>query len=218
MRLTWYGHAAFLIETEQGTRLVIDPYLSGSYNGQMAHAPIDDTADAVLVTHSHPDHSAADTIGGQPEVFFRPTRATVGDAEVTGVAVFHDEAGGSQRGENTIILVEADGVRLAHLGDLGHDLDDETQEALGKVDVLLVPVGGFFTIDAEAATRVAQKLSPRVIVPMHYRTEGCRFDIAGVDDFLRGRDRVERPGTSTIDLTAATLPEQPTVVVLEHAR
>jgi L-ascorbate metabolism protein UlaG (beta-lactamase superfamily) len=218
MKLTWYGHAAFLLETEQGTRLIIDPYLSGSYDGQMAYDPIEETAHAVLISHEHPDHNAPETIPGHPEVLFQAEDAEVREVRITGVRTFHDEREGADRGDSMAAVIEADGLRLVHLGDLGHRPDEKTLQALAPVDVLLVPVGGFFTIDAATAGRVVDQLAPRVVVPMHYRTDRCHFDIAGVEDFLQGKENVERPGRSTLDLRPETLPAETTVIVLEHAR
>lgn len=218
MKISWFGHAAFLIEASDGTRIIIDPYEAGSYDGAVAYKAIDEAADAVLATHLHPDHAGVDTIPGDPQVITEPRTATVGSVQVTGVPVFHDESQGSDRGSNTIIVLEDGELRLAHLGDLGHELDPETVSRIGRVDVVLVPVGGYFTIDAPTASRVVQSLDPRIVIPMHYKTGSIGFPIAPVDEFLQGQTRVERVAASTIEVTRETLPAERTVKVLEHSR
>jgi L-ascorbate metabolism protein UlaG (beta-lactamase superfamily) len=218
MRLTYFAHSAFLIEAGDGTQIIIDPYLSGSFDNALRYAPIDTTADVVLATHKHDDHAATSTIPGKPRVLVHPTKETVGEVSVTGVQVAHDEAGGSKRGKNTIIVLDDGDVRLVHLGDLGHTLDPATVEAIGRVDILLVPVGGFFTIDHKEAAAVADSLGPRIVVPMHYKTDKTDFPISTVEPFLATQDNVVREKGSTLEFTHATLPVKRTVIVLEHAR
>jgi L-ascorbate metabolism protein UlaG (beta-lactamase superfamily) len=218
MRLTYFAHSAFLVEARDGTKTIIDPYLSGSYDNALRYAPIDESADVVLATHEHDDHAAASTIAGKPRVFMHPTKETVNGVSITGVQVAHDEAGGSKRGKNTIIILDDGDVRLVHLGDVGHILDAATIEAIGRVDVLLVPVGGFFTIDHTEAATVIDSLQPRIVLPMHYKTDKTDFPISTVEPFLATQTNVVRESTSTFEVTQATLPAERTVLVLEHAR
>jgi L-ascorbate metabolism protein UlaG (beta-lactamase superfamily) len=218
MKITWLGHSCFLIETAIGTRLIIDPYLSGSYNGDVAYGPVAEAADAVLVTHQHPDHNAVQSVLGDPRILIEPETANVGNVEVRGVPVFHDERRGKDRGTNTIIVMRTEGLNVVHLGDLGHELDDQTVEAIGPVDVALVPVGGYFTIDAEGAARVVDKLAPKIAIPMHFKTDSIAFSIAPVDDFIADKPHVQRPGSSTLELSRESLPAETTIVLLEHAR
>ncbi len=110
-----------------------------------------------------------------------------------------------------------DGVRVCHLGDLGHELDSNQMAEIGNVDVLLVPVGGFYTIDAKEATKVCEKLKPRLVIPMHYKTDKSSYPIAGVDDFLKGRKNVRRLGVSEIEIKKEQLPAIMETLVLEHA-
>lgn len=218
MRLTYFGHSSFLVETADGTRLIFDPYRHGSYDGAVRYDPIDEPADAVIASHTHDDHGATDTIPGDPRIFVHPVAETIGTVSVTGIEVAHDEAGGEKRGKNTITVVDDGDIRLVHLGDLGHLLDAAAVEAIGRVDVLLAPVGGFFTIDHEEAAAVCKALDPRIVVPMHYKTDSVDFPIAGVEPFLETQEVVERKGSPTLEVTGATLPEGCVTILLAHAR
>ncbi len=222
-QLQWLGHSAFLLTSSRGSKILIDP--PGANIGYPI-APIAGV-DAVLVSHEHGDHNNVGLATGSPLVL-RGLSATgwneinqrvgdEGEVAVRGVATFHDNSQGSARGRNAIFVLEVDGLRLAHLGDLGHVLTPEQVQAMGAVDVLIVPVGGFFTIDAAAATQVVGQLNPKVVVPMHYKTArlSATWQGVGVDPFLEGKT-VQRPNSTTISLSKATLPAQTTVVVLNY--
>jgi L-ascorbate metabolism protein UlaG (beta-lactamase superfamily) len=143
MKIKWYGHAAFLLTTDAGTRIIIDPYQSGAFDGALSYGKITDEADLVLVSHEHDDHNyTADIKGAFRTVKEEGTFEGKG-VSITAISSFHDTSKGAERGENLIFVVEAEGVRVAHLGDLGHELDGQTLGRIGKIDVLLVPVGGF---------------------------------------------------------------------------
>ena len=172
MKITWYGHSCFLVETAEGS-VVLDPYAPGSVPG-VSLPPL--TADLVLCSHGHGDHGFREAVtlsGRTPSL------------RVESLNTWHDEAGGSLRGPNTVYLLEAEGLRLVHLGDLGHMLSPEQIAALGRVDILLIPVGGHFTIGPETAAELARALHPGITVPMHYRGEGFGYGVIGpVEDFL----------------------------------
>lgn len=182
MIITCLGHAKFLIELENGQRIVTDPFdpSTGYPVGNVS-------ADVVLVSHHHHDHDAVDTVRGWTQVIDTAGTHTLSpDVRVTGIPSFHDDAQGAKRGRNVMYLIEAEGLRVAHLGDLGHLPTQEQTAALGPVDVLMVPVGGFFTIDAAQARETCTLLSARVILPMHYRTEvNASWPIQPVDAFLQ---------------------------------
>jgi len=173
MKLTWYGHSCFLVETAEGSA-VFDPYSPGSVPG-LSLPPL--TADAVFCSHGHRDHGYAQGVRLSGRTF---------SAKVEQLDCFHDDRGGSLRGENRITVLEAEGLRLAHLGDLGHMLSPEQIEALGRIDLLLIPVGGHYTIDAAVAAELVQALRPGITVPMHYRGPGFGYDvIAPAEEFTR---------------------------------
>ena len=218
MRLTYYGHSSFLLEAADGTRVIVDPCRTGAFGGALRYDAIGDTADAVVATHKHDDHGAVDTIPGHPQVFIHPSSAVVGPWKITGIDVAHDDEGGRSRGKNTMIVLDDGDLRVVHLGDLGHILDARTVGAIGHVDVLLVPVGGFFTIDHQQATEVMGALGPRIVIPMHFKTPKVDFPIADVEPFLATQTQVERKTSSTIDITRATLPAGQVIYVLPPDR
>jgi L-ascorbate metabolism protein UlaG (beta-lactamase superfamily) len=210
MKIKYLAHAAFLITAANGTRIVTDPY---TYSPGMGCGAINETADIVTVSHEHGDHNNTGAVKGDPKVI----RA---DAEVNGitfkaVVASHDNAGGSQRGKNTIFCFAVDGINLCHCGDLGHELTAEQVNAIGKVDVLMIPVGGFFTIDAGVATQTCDRLKPKVILPMHYKTEKSQMPIAPVDDFLKGKSNVIRSSDSEVEFKTDKLPETTQIIVLK---
>ena len=214
MKVKWLGHASFLITSDAGTRIVTDPYPLG--NG-LSYGEINEEADVVTVSHDHFDHANVAAVGGNPRVVNETTPVEIGGVRFSGVASYHDASEGKERGNNVILSMEVDGVRVCHLGDLGHPLSGQQVAGIGRVDVLLVPVGGFFTIDAKVASEVAGKLSPKVIIPMHFSNEKCQFPIGAVDDFLAGKDSVIRPGVSEAEFKAGELPDTTEVVVLDPA-
>jgi L-ascorbate metabolism protein UlaG (beta-lactamase superfamily) len=214
MKITYYGHSAFLLEAHDGTRVIVDPYVSGSFNKALRYRPIEDEADIVVATHAHDDHGGIDTIPGDSLRLLHPTAARKGAVEITGIPAKHDVHQGKDRGDNTMVVIDDGDLRVAHLGDLGHELDESFLALLGDVDVLLIPVGGFFTIDAHTAAKVVRSIQPRVVIPMHYLTDSVSFPITGVDPFLKTQKNVKREDGSTLELTKATLPRDQTVIVL----
>jgi L-ascorbate metabolism protein UlaG (beta-lactamase superfamily) len=217
MRLTYFGHSAFLVEAADGTRVIIDPYLSNCFDGALRYAPIGEPADVVVATHEHDDHGATGTVAGNPQAYVHPVSETVGGVTITGVDVWHDEAGGSKRGKNTVIVMDDGQLRLVHLGDLGHVLDATTVQAIGKVDVLLVPVGGFFTIDHKEAAAVVDSLDPRIVIPMHYKTEKTDFPITTEEPFLAAQKNVVRESGPVLEVTPDGLPTERTTILLQHS-
>jgi L-ascorbate metabolism protein UlaG (beta-lactamase superfamily) len=190
MRIQWYGQSAFGLSAEDAN-VFIDPFqdmseLAGSRGMQFDYPPIEGfDADLLLVTHEHMDHNGVEAIGGDSTIL----RSTAGRLEspigdVVAVASEHDPAAGTERGPNTIFVFTLDGVRIAHFGDFGQaDLREEQAAAVGKVDLVILPVGGGPTIDARQAKQIVDRLAPRWVVPMHYRTPKIGF-LETADPFL----------------------------------
>jgi L-ascorbate metabolism protein UlaG (beta-lactamase superfamily) len=134
-----------------------------------------------------------------------------------GIATYHDPSKGSERGTNTIFTFSVDGLNVCHLGDLGHVLTDKELAEVGPVDILFIPVGGYFTIDSKEATRVGEQIRPKVLIPMHFKTEKCGFPIAPVEDFLKGKTNIKRVKASEVTFDQTSLPSKMEIVVLDHA-
>ena len=210
MKIKYLAHAAFLITSDTGTRIVTDPYETSV---GLNHGSIQETADIVTVSHEHGDHNNIAAVQGNPKVVRAGAEAK--GIKIRAVAAAHDDAGGVQRGNNTIFCFEVDGINTCHAGDLGHVLTTEQVKSIGKVDVLMLPVGGFFTIDAKTAAKICDQLKPKVIIPMHFKTDKISFPIAGVDEFLTGKNNVTRVNGSEIELKSGKLPASAQVMVMK---
>jgi L-ascorbate metabolism protein UlaG (beta-lactamase superfamily) len=218
MQVQWYGQSAFALSGSQAT-VFIDPF--GDMSGAAAHGirfeyPAIEhvTADLLLITHEHADHNGADAIVGEPVVL----RSTAGRlespiGEIVAVASEHDDAAGTQRGPNTIFAFELDEIRVAHFGDFGQSsLRPEQAEAIDGVDLLFLPVGSGPTIGPEAAATIVERLSPRWVVPMHYRTERISF-LEPPDDFLDRMPRVQSLTGTGFDPSAIAGDDRPIAIV-----
>ena len=217
MKIKWYGHAAFLLTSDQGLKIIIDPYEPGAFGGQLSYGKIKDQGDMVITSHDHADHNYTKDLPGTPQVVKGSGSRTIKGISIKGIPTYHDPTKGSERGTNTIFTIKLDDIQLCHLGDLGHLLSEKELAEIGPVDILMIPVGGFFTIDPKEATRVAEQIKPKVLIPMHFKTEKCGFPIASVEDFLKGKTNTKRARASEAAFDKATLPQQMEIVVLEHA-
>ncbi|MFC1892510.1 MBL fold metallo-hydrolase [Chloroflexota bacterium] len=212
MKIKYLGHACFVIISDAGIRIVTDPYEPSE---TLTYGEIRESADIVTVSHEHFDHNNASAVGGNPRVVRGAGTADIKGIAIKGIASYHDDAEGVKRGNNTIFRFEVDGMVVCHLGDLGHRLSAQQAAELGPVDVLLIPVGGFYTIDARVATEVCSQINARVIIPMHFKTEKGIPNITGIDDFLRGKSNVSRLGSSEVEL--GELPTATQIIVMESA-
>jgi L-ascorbate metabolism protein UlaG (beta-lactamase superfamily) len=217
MHIVYFGHSAFCITLDNGTRIVLDPYTAGSFGGGLAYGPIKGSFDAAVMSHDHEDHTSRDVLKRSKTIVKTEGGVEVGGAEIELFPSFHDEAKGAKRGKNLISIITAEGLRIAHLGDLGHLIGPKDIPALTGIDVLMIPVGGFFTVDAATAARIVKELAPKIVLPMHYKTSKADFPISSVEYFTKLMDNVERPSSSEIEVTKALLPVKTTVVVLEPA-
>jgi len=219
MRVEWHGQSAFTLEGDDG-KVFIDPFgdmspMTGGGDMTFDYPPIEaEGVDLLLVTHEHLDHNGVEAVAGDPATL----RAAAGTHEspigdVVGISSEHDQSAGTERGHNTIFVFTLDGVRVAHFGDFGQTaLRPEQREAIGEVDMILVPVGGGFTIGAEQASLIAERLSPQWVVPMHYRTPRIGF-LEPVDAFLDKAALVERVASNLFDTADLPPADGPLVVV-----
>jgi L-ascorbate metabolism protein UlaG (beta-lactamase superfamily) len=221
--LTWYGQSCFMLESANGTRIVMDPLAANM--GYLP--PADLRADAITISHDHPDHSNVALLQGKPRVFRGLTADKKGwvkiddkvkDITVRSVGVYHDQQHGADFGLDTVFIFETGGVRIAHLGDLGHPLTDQQISAIGSVDVVIVPVGGGSTVDAQTATYVVDQIRPRLmVIPMHFKTDvSTSKDLAPVDAFVAGRPNVRREKSNRIAITGWRYKPSAEVVVLDY--
>ncbi|MGB9694995.1 MAG: MBL fold metallo-hydrolase [Caldisericaceae bacterium] len=206
MNIRWLGHSSFYIETD-GHTIITDPYEAAI--GYPVKFP---SADIVTVSHEHSDHNAVQRVGGKPIIIRESVDKVIDGIRFKGVGGAHDDDGGLKRGLITMFRIESEGISIVHLGDLGTLLSKEQIDQLLPVNILLVPVGGYFTIDAAKAHKVIESLHPNIAIPMHYKTEYLRFDIAGVEPFLKDTQYVKK---DSLDVTSNTLPEPTTIVLLK---
>lgn len=216
--IEWYGHAFLRLTSPEGVRIAMDPF------GDIGYPIPDVEADVVTISHEHGDHNNAGLLRGNPVILrgltaggrdWAPIRFTRADVSITSVPVFHDAEQGARRGKNTIVLVEAGGLRVAHLSDIGHVPTDAQFQAMGRVDLLLVPVGGNFSIDGRQAHRILDRLQPRVAIPIHYKTAAtARWPIEDERRFVEGYPRVKRLPGSRVVLTPEALPAATEIWVL----
>ncbi len=217
MKLKWYGHSAFKLTTDKGLRIILDPYESGFGNGGLAYGKITDEADLVLTSHDHGDHNYVGDIKGKFTRIEKEGSHDIAGVKVKAIPCFHDASKGKERGKNLIFVIEADGLRLVHSGDLGHALSPDILQKISSVDVLLLPVGGFYTIDAKEATDIMNAVKPRITIPMHFKTEKCAFPIATVDEFTKGKKDVKMVDAAELNVTKESLPNEAEIVILKHA-
>lgn len=214
MQIKWLGHSSFVVTSDKGQRIITDPFTVGR---GISYAPIDESADVVTISHDHGDHNNGSTVKGNPQILrgegIRQIEGTVFEA----IPSYHDAAQGSQRGNNTIFCFAVDGINLCHLGDLGHELTDEQVADIGNVDILMIPVGGNYTLDARQATVVYQALRSKIVIPMHYKTAKCAYPIATVDEFLKGKGNVRNLDSSEVEYTKDGLPKETEIVVPQSA-
>ena len=214
MKVKWLGHSCFLITSKGGVRIITDPYAVAE---DISYSPIKETADVVVISHGHDDHSNVSAVQGKPEVIEGSGTKTAKGIQFRGIATYHDASQGQQRGPNTVFCFTIDDMKLCHLGDLGHLLSPGQVNEIGAVDILLVPVGGFYTIDASVASQVCNQLKPKVIIPMHFKTPRCAYPIAGVEDFLKGKKNVRKVRGSEAEFERGKLPAVTEIVLLQPA-
>jgi L-ascorbate metabolism protein UlaG (beta-lactamase superfamily) len=216
MKVKWLGHACFLLTSESGLRIMTDPYESGVFG--LEYAPPSVGTDIVTVSHDHADHNNVADVKENPQIVQGVGSQEAKGIQFKGIASAHDESSGKERGSNTIFCFTLDGINVCHLGDLGHDLPDQTAAEIGGVDVLMIPVGGNFTIDAAVANGVCQKLAPKVVIPMHFKNDRCPgFPVAGVEEFTQGREQVRTITDSEVELKKEQLPTATETIVLQPA-
>lgn len=209
MNIRWLGHSCFLFTNQEGLGVLTDPF-----DEKVGYPAPRVKTDIVTVSHHHYDHDYVQILPGKPQVVEGEGSASVSGLSFKGIATFHDNEKGKNRGKNTIFSFMMDGINIVHLGDLGHLLTPDHLARIGQVDIACVPVGGFYTIDAEQAYQVVQQIKPKIVLPMHYKLNNkVSLPIEGIDRFLSYFAQVKR--AKTLDVSPANLPKTQEVVVLE---
>ncbi len=214
MVITWYGQSCFKIQAGE-TVLAVDPF-----DKSIGLTPPRFRADILAITHDHYDHNNKESINGEPFLIGGPGEYEIKGLEILGIESFHDDAEGAKRGKNTIYKIEMDEIRVCHLGDLGQEkLTDKQLQSLGEIDVLMIPVGGKYTIDATEALAAINQIEPRIVIPMHYKIPGLKVDLAGLNEFLKEFGSKETKAEEKLTLKKKDLPqeEETKLVILKLA-
>jgi L-ascorbate metabolism protein UlaG (beta-lactamase superfamily) len=210
MKITWFGQACFELVSESGIVIICDPY-----HPAMGYAVHPRRADIITISHEHGDHNYTGWVEGPPEVVRGVGSLVVKGVRINGLPSFHDNEGGSLRGPNTVFVIEADGTKLCHLGDLGHAPGEELLAQIGKTDILLIPVGGYYTIDSIEAASIASNIGARLTIPMHYSTGVKDTPLEPVDSFAEAMSAQKIRGSSIEFNTGYTGPH---TIVLDYLR
>lgn len=208
MLIQWFGHASFQIDTNAG-RIITDPF-----NEELGYPMFPRQADMVTVSHQHWDHNKVETVSGSPQVFSAPGFYQLEGMTIQGYPTFHDKKSGQERGRNTVFKICTEDVTLLHLGDLGHMISRDTAKEIGAVDILLLPVGGKFTVGADTAYDLVDLLRPRIVIPMHYQTPHLSFHLAPVEEFTSRFEKVLK--LPALKISSQDLPGETQIIVLDY--
>jgi len=214
MEITYLGHSSFKIRGKEVT-LVTDPFADPDLGFNFPEA----VAQIVTVSHDHADHNASEKLSGDPFVISGPGEYEVKGVSVLGFSSFHDSKQGQERGANTIYIIEMDGLRICHLGDLGEQLNEEKLEEINGVDILLIPVGGIYTIGPKEASDLVAKIDPSLVIPMHFKTEESKGDLTrlfSLTDFLKEMAVENLTPLPKLLVSKDKLPAERQVVILER--
>lgn len=210
MRIQWCGQSCFLLTSQGGTRILTDPF-----NKHLGYPVPRYGVEGITVSHNHYDHNYIRAIPNRETacIIREPGEYQLSDILIKGIPVFHDQKKGAERGKNTIFIFQIDGLKIAHLGDLGHTFSPEQIEKLGAPDILLIPLGGTYTIGHQEADVILEQLKPKLAIPMHYKTATLRYQLDSLELFLEGKNNVEILENDQIDLVLGTLGEKTKILV-----
>ena len=210
MDIVYLGHSSFIIKGKTAT-VVTDPY-----DERCGKFPHDTTADIVTVSHDHEDHNQTKLVHGSSFIIAGPGEYEVKGVSIIGVHTWHDDKEGLERGANTVYVIEMEGLRVCHLGDLGHKLTTEQLEEIGSIDIAMIPVGGVYSIDAKTAMEVVKQLDPWVIIPMHFQTPELKLSnqLASVAEFVKETGKIAQTLLKYV-VSKDKLPTETALIVLE---
>ncbi len=215
MNISWYGQSCFKItlqsqkKSRKTTSIVVDPF-----DEKIGLKLPKMEADILLITHDHDDHSNESVFSNKPFVIKSPGEYELNNVFVYGIFSFHDDKKGEERGSNTIYVIEGEDIRICHLGDFGQEeLTNEQLKSIGEVDILMVPVGGVYTIGGKEATKIISQIEPRVVIPMHYNLEGLKLELEDLEQFLKTIGEKSAVSESKLTITKSSLPSDDMRVV-----
>jgi len=209
MKIKYYGHSCFALSYENGPVLVTDPY-----DASVTYPPCEAECDAALVSHDHFDHNHTQTLKGDFAVIKEAGSHEIGSAKITATHSFHDPEQGALRGENLLMRIECEGLSIAHLGDLGHMPNDAQLAALADLDILMLPIGGTYTIDTPQAEELISILKPRRVIAMHFRTDAYEINISTCEAFAKDMNAAFMP--NEIEVTRENLMTLPAVMIMNY--
>lgn len=209
MEITWYGQSCFKIEGKENS-LIIDPY-DPSIGLTL---PKKLSSDILLITHEHYDHNYKQGIEGKPFIIDSAGEYELAGATITGIPAFHDKKNGEERGKVTLYIIEFEGIKICHLGDIGHDLSDDEIDKLGTVDILMIPVGGIFTISGDEAAKIIGEIDPKIVIPMHYKIPKLSINLEPIDKFSK-KFESKTEEQDKLKIKAKDLPQELKVIKLK---
>jgi len=183
MNITWYGHSCFKIQTKPHRGSEDITIFTDPFDKRIGLRPPQGNANIITISHSHYDHNNATALKGEPSIIDAPGEYSIKNIQIEGVDSFHDKKEGSERGRNAIFIIKSEDLKICHLGDLGHILSEDQVEKIGDIDVLMIPVGGKYTISPKEAENVVSQLEPKIILPMHYKIKDLKIE--GLEDEKR---------------------------------
>lgn len=210
MDINWLGHSCFRLKSKQVT-VITDPF-----SPDIGYTPGKLTADIVTISHRHPGHSFTRELGDTAKIISGPGEYEINGVLFIGLETFHDNEKGKKSGKNTAYIIELDEISVCHLGDLGHTLSADQIEELGKVDILLIPVGSLSTINGTTAAEVVRQIEPRIVIPMHYKTPAIARELEPVDRFLKEMGVTQIASQPKLTVSRANLPEPTKVILLGY--
>ena len=211
MKIKWLGHSCFLITNKRGINILTDPF-----DDTLGYKMTKEKINIITISHEHYDHNNTMGIKGKPVVLKGTVNRDTHKMIFKGISSYHDSVYGKNRGNNTIFIIKTDEMVLCHLGDLGHVLENRQLEEINQVDILFIPVGGYYTLNHIQADQVIEQLKPKIVLPMHYKTDAIKWPIDPLSFFLDKKDNIKIMGENSFEIEAGTLPEKTAVYVLDY--
>lgn len=211
MKIKWLGQSCFLITNDRGINILTDPF-----DETLGYKMTKEKINIITISHEHYDHNNTMGIKGKPVVLKGPVNRDTHKMIFKGISSYHDSVFGKYRGNNTIFVIKTDEMVLCHLGDLGHLLDSGQLKELNHIDILFIPVGGYYTINHIQADQVIQQVKPRIVIPMHYKTDAIKWSIDPVSVFLEKKQNIKKIEGNIFEINASTLPEKTMIQVLNY--